>query len=110
MNYDIPGDIVKIAAIYATVLDNGLVDIRRSHRSKLDPMPSRSVDVNDQPENRLTIDQHKLLLAQAAYEWLCTYCMEELTNTKPDMDWPSFKPGTCELCKREITVFTTQEN
>jgi len=98
-----------IATIYATVFDNGLVDVRRSVRQKLEPLPGRSTDETDMPDNRLTIQQHKFLLAQAAYNWLCSYCMEELTGTDPDMDWPAFKPGTCELCKRSVVLFTTQE-
>lgn len=98
-----------IATIYATVFDNGLVDVRRNVRQKLDPLPGRTTDETDMPDNRLDIKQHKFLLAQAAYKWLCSYCMEELTGTNPDMDWPNFKPGTCELCKREITIFNTTE-
>lgn len=92
-----------VATIYATVFDNGLVDVRRSVRQKLDN------NEHDAPDNRLTIEQHKFLLAQAAYSWLCAFCMLELTGTDPDMDWPGFHPGTCELCKREVTVFTTRE-
>lgn len=97
-----------IAIIYATVFDNSLIDVRRSVRQKLEPLPDRSIDKTDMPENRLTIQQHKFLLAQAAYKYLCAYCMEELTGTEPELDWPDFKPGTCELCKRELTIFTTE--
>lgn len=46
----------QIEHIYATVFDNGLVDVRRSVRQKL------TGNEMDQPENRLTLDQHKLLI------------------------------------------------
>lgn len=54
----------NVATIYATVFDNGLVDIRRNNRSKLDPTPGHTPDENDAPENRLTVDQLKTLVAQ----------------------------------------------
>lgn len=53
-----------VATIYATVFDNGLVDIRRNFRNKLDPGPGRTPDENDAPENRLTIEQLKNLISQ----------------------------------------------
>lgn len=56
----------SVATIYATVFDNGLVDIRRNHRSKLDPEPGRTPDENDAPENRLTIEQLKKLVEDIA--------------------------------------------
>lgn len=51
-----------VATIYATVFDNGLVDIRRNVRSKLEPAQGRSTDEADAPESRLTIDQLKQLV------------------------------------------------
>lgn len=94
----------KTATIYADVFDNGLVSVRRSVRDKL------SGNEMDMPDERITIQQHKFLIAQAAYKWLCAFCLEELTGLSPDLDHPGYKPGTCELCKREITIFTTQED
>ncbi len=54
----------SVATTYATVFDNGLVDIRRNFRSKLDPAPGRSTDENDVPENRLTTEQLTLLVSK----------------------------------------------
>lgn len=48
-------------------------------------------------------------LLQATYKWLCAYCMEELAGIDPDMEWPGYKPGTCERCKRNLIIFTTEE-
>lgn len=97
----------QVATIYATVFDNGLVFVQRSVRSKLNPL---QVDGLATPEARLTIQQHKFLLAQAAYKWLCSDCMAELTGNDPDMDWPGYHAGTCELCKRKTIIFTTEDN
>lgn len=49
----------QIEHIYATIFDNGLIEVRRNVRHKL------SGNENDMPDNRLTIEQHKRLLELA---------------------------------------------
>lgn len=47
-----------VATIYATVFDNGLIETRRKVEQKIDGSG------NDLPDNRLTLDQHKFLIAE----------------------------------------------
>lgn len=57
-----------------------------------------------------TIEERKLEFAQEFYKWLCAYCIEELMGEEPGLDWPGYRPGSCELCKRKgLVVFATSE-
>ena len=49
--------------------------------------------------------------AMLGFTWLCAFCVEELAGFDPDMGDPvDWKPGTCERCKKELTVFTPTES
>lgn len=49
----------KVTTIYATVFENGLIEVRRSVRDKL------TDNENDMPDNRLNIDQYRKLVELA---------------------------------------------
>lgn len=43
------------------------------------------------------------------YEWLCSDCMIEVNDVEPSMDWPDFKPGTCDRCGSDKCIVFINE-